>query len=101
MLIKERGDLAAHKEAGETHRTELKERAETERTRMKVAAELQKEMIEDRTWQHDINMKAHSAQSVEEIKGVVQLLLHHLSAKEAEKAADREEAEIDKDATEA
>ena len=67
---------------------------------MKVAAELERERIEDATWQHDINMKAHSAQSVEEIKGVVQLLLHHLSAREAEKAANREEAEITKDSEE-
>ena len=92
--------VEAQKEAAKTHQIQVQEAAETERTKLKIAAELERERIEDQTWQHDINMKAHSAQSVEEIKGVVQLLLHHLSAKEAEKAADREEAEIQKDSTE-
>jgi hypothetical protein len=101
MMDKFKTSIEAQKEAARTHQIQMQEAAETERTKIKVAAELQKEMIEDRTWQHDINMKAHSAQSVEEIKGVVQLLLHHLSAKQAEKAADREEAEIDQDSEKA
>ena len=101
MMDKFKTSIEAQKEAAKTHQLQLQEAAETERTKIKVAAELQKELIEDRTWQHDINMKAHSAQSVEEIKGVVQLLLHHLSAAQAEKAADREEAEINQDAEKA
>ena len=100
LVQKFQSHVVAEKEVAATHRAEMQEKAETQRTQMKIAADLEKERIEDLTWQHDINMKAHSAQSVEEIKGVVQLLLHHLNAKEAEKAANREEAEITKDSTE-
>jgi hypothetical protein len=93
MQIKSRSDIEGMKEAAESHRTDIREKGETARAHLRASTELQREQIEDATWRFDIESKVHGAQSVEEIKAVVQLLLHHLSAKEAEKVAGREEAQ--------
>ncbi len=94
MQIKSRSDVEAMSEAAESHRTEIKERGQTERAHLKARTELQREGIEDATWRFDIETKAIASQNVEELRGMVQLLLHHLSAKEAEKAAKRDDAQI-------
>lgn len=89
QTIKQRTDVEGVKQAAETHRTMIKEQAATER-----------ELIEDRTWQHDIQMREHGKLGVAEIDGIVKLLLAEKDrrVREVELAANREEAELDRSA---
>jgi hypothetical protein len=63
MLIKERGDIATHKEAGETHRTQIQEDAETRRHAMTIQAKLE-----------DTHTRAQAQLGVAELDGVIKLL---------------------------
>jgi hypothetical protein len=81
--LKSRADIESMKEAAKSHRQTIMEGAENQRARERNQTELAREMIEDRTWRFDIESKVHGAQSVEEIKGIVQLLLHHLGSMQA------------------
>jgi len=94
MQIKSRADVEGMREAAESHRETMRQAGEDRRAGVKAHTEISREMIEDRTWRFDIETKATTSQNVEELRGMVQLLLHHLSAQEAERAAKREKAQI-------
>jgi len=89
MLIKERGDIAAHKEAGETHRTEIQEKAETIREQMRIQAKLE-----------DTHTRAQATLGSKEIDGIIKILTqmkehgHQRDLAVFERAANREEAEV-------
>lgn len=96
MLIKTRGDIEAHKEAGETHRTIIKEQAETERRQMENASYLE-----------DVHVKAQATLGAKEIDGVIALLTKFKDQQEGERnrsherdlavferVANREEAQV-------
>ena len=94
LLLKNRADIEGMREAAGTHRETIKQNAETMRKR-----------LENDTWVHEIAMKATTAQNVEELKGIVQLLLKHIDTSQihitaayddaaAQAQADRETARL-------
>jgi hypothetical protein len=74
----------------------MKQEGETRRTLMKVTGDTHMNEQDNAAWMADVHTKALGAQNVEEIRGVVQLLLKHLDTKalkETAAQADRETAE--------
>jgi polyhydroxyalkanoate synthesis regulator phasin len=65
------------------HDTNVMAQVKMHDTQTRADTEIAREMIEDQTWRFDIESKVHSAKTVEEIKGLVQLLLHHLGSVQA------------------
>jgi hypothetical protein len=94
VLLKNRADIEGMREAAGTHRETIKQNAETMR-----------KQLENETWVHEIATKATTAQNVEELKGIVQLLLKHIDTRQihitaayddaaAQASADREDARL-------
>ena len=96
IQIRMRKEDTAEREMAETHRTIIKEQAETERAKLKAHTEVLREMIEDKTWIHDISMREHGKLGVAELDGIVKLMLAHKEKelKQMELAAQREQAAI-------
>jgi hypothetical protein len=70
LLLKNRADVEGMREAAASHRETIKQDAETDRKKMDVEA-----------WVHEISMKAQTATNVEELKGVVALLVKGIDTK--------------------
>ncbi len=94
MMLKSRADVEGMREAASTHRETIKQDAETKRKTQETEA-----------WVHEISMKAQTATNVEELKGVVQLMVKGIDTKHlhiqaalddalAENQADRDIAKI-------
>lgn len=96
LLIKSRSDVEMAKEAAETHRLTIRESGEDRRAKMRADTEIQRESVEDAGWLRETMVKAHSAANVEEIKGIVQILLKHLDGQHADSAAKSAESTIKK-----
>ncbi len=74
---------------------QVKQDAETKRTLMKVTADAHRTEVDQASWRHEVETKAVTAHNVEEIKGVVQLLLKHIDGiQELEKISREEEREL-------
>lgn len=94
LLIKSRSDVEMAKEAAETHRLTIRESGEDRRAKLRADTEVQRETVEDAGWLRETMVKAHSAANVEEIKGIVQILLKHLDGQHAESAAKSAENQL-------
>ncbi len=70
MMLKSRADVEGMREAASTHRETIKQDAETKRKTQETEA-----------WVHEISMKAQTATNVEELKGVVQLMVKGIDTK--------------------
>jgi len=63
LLIKTRGDVVAHQEAGETHRMEIKEREETKRR-----------FMENESYKEVEHTKAFASLGSKELEGIIKIL---------------------------
>lgn len=90
MVMKFRGDIAAHQEAGQAHRMQIQEAGETERLRIKEENETQRRLMEDRSYAHEIHTKALTTLGAKEIEGVIKILTEHMKA--GQSAQDHERA---------
>lgn len=86
-ILKDRSDVEAAKQAGETHRTLLKESAQTERN-----------TDDNQAWMHDVAVKSHTSLGVAEIKVVGDILTqdkdHKHDAEQFEKTAEHEDKQL-------
>lgn len=64
---------------------QIKQEGATKRTLMQETGNAHVEQMRDATKQHDVEARALTAQNVEEIKGIVALLLKHIDTKHLEK----------------
>lgn len=98
QMLKSRADVEGMKEAAASHRETIKQDNETKRR-----------VMENDAWIHEISTKAQTAQNVEELKGVVALLVKGIDTKHlhiqaalddarAENDADREQKRIEAEA---
>lgn len=77
--IKYRTGLEQMRQTGETQREHLRMTVKAHDTLSREQTELENTQMIERTRAMDTNARVFSAQHVEELKGMVQLLLHHLS----------------------
>ena len=68
MVDKFRVNVEAQKEAGETHRLQIKE-----------AAEDRRRMMENESWKHEVHTKAMTTLGAKEIEGVIKILTEHMA----------------------
>jgi hypothetical protein len=74
------------KQALETHNIAMRENAETAREHMRLAAQAHAAELKHSQATGDTHTRALTAQNVEEIRGIVQLLIHHLDASQLTEA---------------
>ena len=72
--------MLTNKEQLETQHIAMRENAETAREHMRMTTKAHDIQSRTQATLHDIQTRALSAQNVEEIKGLVHLLMHHLNA---------------------
>jgi hypothetical protein len=82
MEIKTRQSIKQMEEDGETKREMLRQTTKAHDIESRNQTLIKVEQMENEAWMHDVQMKVSSAQNVAEIKATVELLLHHLSAKQ-------------------
>lgn len=84
--LKNKQSIEAMRQDGETRRTLIQATAKAHETEQTQAS-----------WRHEVETKAVTAHNIEEIKGVVQLLVKHIDRiGELERAAQEEEKELDR-----
>lgn len=98
--LKLKGGIEGMKQAAATHREQIKADA-ADRSDDKWTAE-ERNQVEsvERTRVHDTTTKALTAQNVEELRGFVQLLLHKLDTANLERTEEREDKQLEAEASE-
>lgn len=94
LELKTKGGIEAMKEAAATHRTEIVTKQKQKSDEMWTAEESNQVASVERTKIHDTTTKALSAQNVEEIKGLITLLEHHLETARLQLAESKEDKEL-------
>lgn len=97
MIIKSRADLEQMKQDGETKRAFMAATVKAHDTETWAAENIRQTQMENETRHKDMELKALSAQHVEEIKGIVQLMLKQMDWKQLEQATDEEHEETRKE----
>ena len=88
QVLKDRSDLEQMKQTAETTREHMRTTVKAHDTETRAAAEIRREATEDETWRYDIDKKANTALTVEEVKGHIALLLARIDERSADKARD-------------
>ena len=88
QVLKDRSDLEQMKQTAETTREHMRTTVKAHDTETRAAAEIRREATEDETWRYDIDKKASTALTVEEVKGHIALLLARIDERSADKARD-------------
>ena len=73
---------------------QMREDAETAREHMRLTAQVHNKEQENIAWMHDIALKANTSLNVEELRGMVQLLVKKMDTKEFLRTAEGEESEL-------
>jgi hypothetical protein len=92
--IKLRTGIERMKDEGQTKRTLITATTKAHDIESRDAAKLQANREDNSAWMQDTHTKAQTALTIAEMKSTVELMLHKLSAMEAEKIAETEENEI-------
>ena len=88
QVLKDRSDIEQMKQTAETTREHMRTTVKAHDTETRAAAEIRREATEDETWRYDIDKKASTALTVEEVKGHIALLLARIDERSADKARD-------------
>ncbi|HEY6019903.1 MAG TPA: portal protein [Candidatus Paceibacterota bacterium] len=86
--------LVQLQEEGQTKRALINAHTKVHDTDTRARTEEMRERIEDATWRHDIETRALTAQNVEELRGIVQLMLKHIDGKQVIEHADRVDEQL-------
>lgn len=92
--IQTKAGIVQMQEEGQTKRALIAAHVKAHDTETRAHTEEMRERIEDATWRHDIETKALTAQNVEELRGIVQLMLKHIDGRQILEHAERTDAEL-------
>jgi hypothetical protein len=93
--IKLKTGIEQMKDEGQTKRTLITATTKAHDVESRDATKLQANREDNLAWMHDMHTKSQTQLTIAEMKSTVELMLHRLSAMEAEKIAETEEVEID------
>jgi hypothetical protein len=93
--IKLKTGIEQMKDEGQTKRTLITATTKAHDVESRDAAKLQANREDNAAWMEDTHTKSQTQLTIAEMKSTVELVLHRLSAMEAEKIAETEEVEID------
>jgi len=93
--IKLKTGIEQMKDEGQTKRTLITATTKAHDVESRDAAKLQANREDNSAWMQDTHTKAQTQITIAEMRSTVELMLHRLSAMEAEKIAETEEVEID------